>query len=154
MAYQQGLTDGEQWPGRHLTLVHPCISHIQQLIGLHKRVCLIQIFIFPPLFNVLLWRRPIAVVAGGLFWCLFFSSIAYRKFLNQWSATTGPRPGAGPWGVRHRAVSFSRLNALKHFCNDRRNYFRTFYEKERIIVQLLSHKSWFHLRVLIFAVKF
>ena len=27
------------------------------------------------------------------------------------------------------------------FCNDSRNYSRTFYEKERIIVQLLSHKS-------------
>jgi len=62
--------------------------------------------------------------------------------VEQWSATTRPRPGAGPWGVGHRAVSFSRLNALKHFCIDRRNYFRTFYEKERILVQLLSHKSW------------
>jgi len=28
---------------------------------------------------------------------------------------------------------------LKHFCNVRSNYCRTFYEKERIIVQLLSH---------------
>jgi len=36
-------------------------------------------------------------------------------------------------------LSFSRLNALKHFCNLRSNYFRTFYEKERIIVQLLCH---------------
>jgi len=62
--------------------------------------------------------------------------------------------GAGPWGVRYRAVSFSRLNALKHFCNDRRNYFRTFCENERIIVQLLSHKSWFYLGVLVFAVTF
>jgi len=74
--------------------------------------------------------------------------------LSQWSATTGPRPGAGPWGVRYRALSSSRLNGLKHFCNDSRNYSRTFYEKERIIVQLLSHKGWFYLRVLIFVVKF
>jgi len=49
--------------------------------------------------------------------------------LAQWSATTGPRPGAGPCGVGYRAVSFFRLSALKHFCNVRFNYFRTFYEK-------------------------
>jgi len=70
---------------------------------------------------------------------LFEPSKDSWSLVVQWSATTGPRPGAGPWGVCCRAVSFSRLNALKHFCNLRSNYFRTFYERERIIVQLLSH---------------
>ena len=32
-----------------------------------------------------------------------------------------------------------QVNVLNHFCNVRSNYFRTCYEKERIIVQLLSH---------------
>ena len=42
-----------------------------------------------------------------------------RLLIIQRSANTGPRPGAGPRGVRHRAEYFLRLNALKRFC-----YFR------------------------------
>ena len=45
----------------------------------------------------------------------------YSHSLVQWSANTGPRPGAGPRGVRYRAAHFSRSNALKHFC-----YFRVY----------------------------
>jgi len=52
-------------------------------------------------------------------------------------------PGRGPVPVREEFVAgpyhFPGLNALKHFCNVRSKYFRAFYEKERIIVQLLSH---------------
>jgi len=34
--------------------------------------------------------------------------MAVAHVVTQWSATTGPRPGAGPWGVRYRAISFAR----------------------------------------------
>ena len=44
--------------------------------------------------------------------------------LEQWSATTGPRPGAGPCEVCYRSVCVFRINALslKHFYNARRNF--------------------------------
>ena len=44
--------------------------------------------------------------------------------LDQWSATTGPRPGAGPCEVCCRSVCVFRINALslKHFYNARRNF--------------------------------
>ena len=32
--------------------------------------------------------------------------------LNQWSATAGPRPGAGPCEVCYRSVCVFRINAL------------------------------------------
>ena len=43
--------------------------------------------------------------------------------LSQWSATTGPRPGAGPCEVCYRSVCVFRINALslKHFYNVKRN---------------------------------
>ena len=46
---------------------------------------------------------------------------------DQWSATTGLRPPAGPCEVCYRSVCVFRINALnlKHFYNVRRN-FRTF----------------------------
>ena len=44
--------------------------------------------------------------------------------ISQWSATTGPRPGAGPCEVCYRSVCVFRINALslKHFYNVRRNF--------------------------------
>ena len=58
---------------------------------------------------------------------VFYSSVfqpVCRGTLVQWSATTGPRPGAGPCEVCYRSVCVFRINALslKHFYNVRRNF--------------------------------
>ena len=49
---------------------------------------------------------------------------AEENAINQWSAITGPRTGAGPWRVRYRSVEsllpvriFSSLNTLEYICN-------------------------------------
>ena len=39
---------------------------------------------------------------------------AQNSTVFQWSATTGPRTGAGPWRVRYRAVYFSMFGALEY----------------------------------------
>jgi len=66
----------------------------------------------------------------------FTAVVGNRRAAARWRSVRRSLPGRI---IHQNPVSFTKLNASKHFCNVRSNYFRTFYKRESFIVQLLSH---------------